>query len=84
VALSEENAERAARVFAATAHRGPNPRDVYEYNERIGRMQSVASDNLTGEQRRLFLLRHIQNRSIQSSSLPAPGQLRVGAREGQA
>jgi RNA polymerase sigma factor (sigma-70 family) len=65
VALSEADAERPATGFAATVHREPDPHEVYEYNERIGRMQSAASDDLTGEQRLLFLLHHIQNRSIQ-------------------
>ena len=65
VALTEENEEPTAAVFTATVHREPNPHEVYECNELIGRMQSAASDNLTGEQRLLFLLHHIQNRSIQ-------------------
>jgi RNA polymerase sigma-70 factor (ECF subfamily) len=59
VALSEESAERSTTVY-----REPDPHAVYEYNERIGRMRAAASDNLTGEQRQLFLLHHIHNRPI--------------------
>jgi RNA polymerase sigma-70 factor (ECF subfamily) len=65
VALSEENAERPAAGFAATVYREPDPHEVYEYNERIGRMRAAASDKLTGEQRLFFVLHHIQNRPIQ-------------------
>jgi RNA polymerase sigma factor (sigma-70 family) len=65
VAFSEENAEQAGRVTVAAVQREPDPHEVYECNERIGRMQSAASNDLTGEQRQLFLLHHIQNRSIQ-------------------
>jgi len=65
VTLSEENAEQAARLSVATLQREPSPHEVYEYNERIGRMQSAATNDLTREQRLLFRLHHIQNRSIQ-------------------
>jgi RNA polymerase sigma-70 factor (ECF subfamily) len=65
VALSEEDTEQAGSLFVAGVQREPDPHQVYECNERIGRMQSAASKELTGEQRLLFLLHHIQNRSIQ-------------------
>jgi RNA polymerase sigma-70 factor (ECF subfamily) len=65
VLFSEENAEQAGRLSVAAVHREPDPHEVYECNERIGRMQSAATNDLTGEQRLLFLLHHIHNRSIQ-------------------
>jgi RNA polymerase sigma-70 factor (ECF subfamily) len=65
VTLSEEDAEQAARLSIAAFQREPDPHQVYEYNERIGRMQKAASNDLTREQRLLFRLHHIQNRSIQ-------------------
>jgi RNA polymerase sigma-70 factor (ECF subfamily) len=65
VTLSEEDAEQAARLSVAALHREPDPHQVYEYHERIGRMQDAASNDLTREQRLLFRLHHIQNRSIQ-------------------
>jgi len=65
VVLSEEDAEQAGRLSVAALQREPDPHEVYEYNERIGRMQDAASRDLTGEQRMLFRLHHIQNRSIQ-------------------
>jgi RNA polymerase sigma-70 factor (ECF subfamily) len=64
VTLNEEDTEQAGRLSVAAVHRGPDPHDVYECNERIGRMQSAASNDLTHEQRLLFLLHHIQNRPI--------------------
>ena len=65
VTISEEDAEQAGRLSAAALHGEADPLQVYECNERIGRMQRAASKELTGEQRLLFLLHHIQNRSIQ-------------------
>lgn len=65
VTLSEEDAEQAGRLSVAALQREPDPLEVYEYNERIGRMQDAASKDLTREQRMLFRLHHIQNRSIQ-------------------
>ncbi len=68
VTLDEEDAEQAARLSIAALQREPDPHQVYEYNERIGRMQAAASNDLTREQRLLFRLHHIQNRSIQEIS----------------
>ena len=65
VTLSEEDAEQAAKLSVATLQREPDPHQVYEYNERISRMQNAASNDLSREQRLLFRLHHIQNRSIQ-------------------
>ena len=65
VALSEDDAEQAGRLSVASLQREPDPYQVYECNERIGRMKDAASRNLTHEQRLLFHLHHIQNRSIQ-------------------
>jgi len=65
VTLNEEDTEQAGSLFVAGVRREPDPHQVYECNERIGRMQSVARNELTGEQRLLFLLHHIQHRSIE-------------------
>jgi len=65
VALSEEDTEQAGRLSVAALQREPDPYEVYEYNERIGRMQDAANKDLTREQQILFRLHHIQNRSIQ-------------------
>ena len=63
--LTEEDAEQAGKLSATAVQREPDPHEIYEFNERIGRMQDAASSSLTGEQRKLFLLHHVQNRSIQ-------------------
>jgi RNA polymerase sigma-70 factor (ECF subfamily) len=65
VTLNEEDAEQAGRFSVAAVHREPDPHEAYECNERIGRMQSAASNDLNQEQRLLFRLHHIQHRSIQ-------------------
>ena len=66
VTLSEEDAEQAGRLSVAALHREPDPHQVYEYHERIARMQNAATNDLTREQQQLlFRLHHIQNRSIQ-------------------
>jgi len=65
VTLSEEEAEQAGRLPVSGVLRETNPYEVYECNERIGRIQDAASNDLTCEQRLFFLLHHIQNRSIQ-------------------
>lgn len=65
VALTEENAERGEGISTAAMNREPDPHQVYEFNERIRRMQSAASEELSREQWLLFLLHHVQNRSIQ-------------------
>jgi RNA polymerase sigma-70 factor (ECF subfamily) len=65
VSLSEDDAEQAGRLSAASTQREPDPHQVYECNERIGRMQNAATNQLSGEQWRLFLMHHIQNRPIQ-------------------
>lgn len=65
VTLAEEDSDHAAGVFYTTVRRAPDPHEVYECNERLGRMQSAASNELTGEQWLMFRLHHLQNRSIQ-------------------
>jgi hypothetical protein len=65
VTLSEEEAEQAGRLPVSGVLREANPYEVYECNERIGRIQDAASNDLTSEQRLFFLLHHIENRYIQ-------------------
>jgi RNA polymerase sigma-70 factor (ECF subfamily) len=64
VTLTEEHSAQAVSLSAAAVYREPDPYEVYECNERIGRMESAASNELSGEQRLLFDLHHIQHRSI--------------------
>ena len=45
--------------------RDPDPHAIYEYNERIARMESAIEKDLSPEQWQLFQLHHIENRSIQ-------------------
>jgi RNA polymerase sigma-70 factor (ECF subfamily) len=45
--------------------REPDPHAVYEYNERLARMESAISRDLSKEQWELFQLHHLENRSIQ-------------------
>jgi RNA polymerase sigma-70 factor (ECF subfamily) len=68
VTLSEEDASQATSLAAAALQREPDPHQMYEVNERIGRIQAAASSQLTREQRLLFHLRHLQNRSIREIS----------------
>jgi RNA polymerase sigma-70 factor (ECF subfamily) len=45
--------------------RDPNPHEIYEYSERLARLEDAVSSELTDEQRQLFELHHLENRSIQ-------------------
>jgi RNA polymerase sigma-70 factor (ECF subfamily) len=45
--------------------REPNPHEVYEYSERLARLEDAVSSDLSDEQRQLFELHHLENRSIQ-------------------
>lgn len=42
-----------------------DPLAAYEYRERVRHLQEAMDRNLTAEQRKLFQLHHVQNRSIQ-------------------
>jgi RNA polymerase sigma-70 factor (ECF subfamily) len=48
-----------------SVQRDPDPHEVYEYNERIARMEEAIERDLSIEQWHLFQLHHIENRSIQ-------------------
>lgn len=50
--------------FQAVA-RDPDPLELYEYSERLSRLEDAVSSDLTEEQRQLFELHHLENRSIQ-------------------
>ena len=52
-----------------SVQREPDPHAVYEYNERIARMESAIEKDLSPEQWQLFQLHHIENRSIQEIAL---------------
>lgn len=47
------------------ATREPGPLEVYECSERLNRLQDAVHRDLTEEQRELFELHHLENRSIQ-------------------
>jgi len=47
------------------ATRDPDPLELYEFTERLARLQDAVSRELTDEQRQLFELHHLENRSIQ-------------------
>jgi len=50
--------------FQATT-REPDPLELYEFSERLARLQDAVIRELTDEQRQLFELHHLENRSIQ-------------------
>jgi len=50
--------------FQATT-REPDPLELYEFSERLARLQAAVISELTDEQRQLFELHHLENRSIQ-------------------
>ncbi|MGH0038110.1 MAG: RNA polymerase sigma factor [Myxococcota bacterium] len=43
---------------------GPTPLELYEYQERLDRMDARAEQQLSEEQRHLFVLHHLRNQSI--------------------
>jgi RNA polymerase sigma-70 factor, ECF subfamily len=43
----------------------PDPLEIYEYTERLARLEDAVASDLSEEQRQLFSLHHIENRSIQ-------------------
>jgi RNA polymerase sigma-70 factor (ECF subfamily) len=45
--------------------RDPDPLEIYEFTERLARLQDAVTSELTDEQRQLFELHHLENRSIQ-------------------
>jgi len=54
--------------FDSTAHavtHEPDPLEVYEYTERLARLEDAVASDLSEEQRQLFALHHLENRSIQ-------------------
>ena len=61
VALGDDESDSA---FHATT-REPDPHEVYECSERLARLEDAVSSELTDEQRQLFELHHLENRSIQ-------------------
>jgi len=61
VSLGEDDFDNS---FQATT-REPGPLELYEFSERLARLQDAVSSELTEEQRQLFELHHLENRSIQ-------------------
>lgn len=51
--------------LAESVQREPDPHAVYEFNERLARMESAVARDLSPEQWQLFQLHHLENRSIQ-------------------
>ncbi len=65
VPLGEEDGEGGLNPTSAE----PDPLEAYEYHERLRRLQRAMRSDLSDEQRRLFKLHHLQNRSIQEIAL---------------
>jgi RNA polymerase sigma-70 factor (ECF subfamily) len=51
--------------LASSLQREPDPHQVYEYNERLARLEAAVEQDLSAEQWQLFQLHHLENRSIQ-------------------
>lgn len=51
--------------LASSLQREPDPHQVYEYNERLARLDAAVEHDLSPEQWQLFQLHHLENRSIQ-------------------
>ncbi len=47
-----------------TLRRDPDPLEAYEYQERLARMEAAARESLSEDQRTLFQLHHVENKSI--------------------
>jgi RNA polymerase sigma-70 factor (ECF subfamily) len=51
--------------LGSSLQREPDPHQVYEYNERLARLDAAVEQDLSAEQWHLFQLHHLENRSIQ-------------------
>jgi RNA polymerase sigma-70 factor, ECF subfamily len=51
--------------IAGSVQRSPDPHALYEYNERLSRLDTAIERDLSPEQWELFQLHHLENRSIQ-------------------
>jgi RNA polymerase sigma-70 factor (ECF subfamily) len=63
VPLSEEDENRAPSAVSDFSGQ-PSPLESYEYQERLSAMDTVIRERLSPEQRTLFQLHHIEERSI--------------------
>jgi RNA polymerase sigma factor (sigma-70 family) len=61
VPLGDDEVENGSHGVA----REPDPLEAYEYTERLARLESAVSTDLSDEQRQLFQLHHIEHRSIE-------------------
>jgi RNA polymerase sigma-70 factor (ECF subfamily) len=61
VSLGDDETDMAYHAI----NRDPDPLELYECSERLSRLQAAVTSELTDEQRQLFELHHIENRSIQ-------------------
>ncbi len=52
-------------LLGPTLHRDPSPLEMYEYRERLARLEQAANCDLNEEQLMLFELHHLENQSIQ-------------------
>jgi RNA polymerase sigma-70 factor (ECF subfamily) len=59
--LADDEMESASHAVT----RDPDPYELYELTERLARLEDAAATELTEEQRQLFELHHLENRSIQ-------------------
>jgi RNA polymerase sigma-70 factor (ECF subfamily) len=65
VSLTDDEVEGAFHAVA----RDPSPYDVYEFTERLARLEHAVESELSDEQRQLFELHHLEHRSIQEIAL---------------
>ena len=52
-------------LLGPTLYRDPSPLEMYEYRERLARLEQAARCDLNEEQQMLFELHHLENQSIQ-------------------
>jgi RNA polymerase sigma-70 factor (ECF subfamily) len=64
VSLDDYPAEEIGHERAVKRLSGPTPLEEYECNERVARMEAVARQKLTPEQRSLVEMHHLQDHSI--------------------
>lgn len=64
VPLEDPESGETSEPLGRARSQSPSPLEHYECTERIARMETAASEELTPNQRRLFELHHIEHRSV--------------------
>jgi len=60
----DDGEDESSTVASRTVSGEPTPLETYEYRERVVRMDFAVRETLSAEQRRLFELHHLEDRSI--------------------